>query len=102
MATDDAAKATGESVDGEPEPVNQSALTMSKHLTAWRETYGDDLVDEAVRMSDTQRKADAKATDPKPADAKASAAEARAQAGQQREAAPAGRSTTDPKGSAKT
>lgn len=72
--------------------VDSGALALSKHLTAWRESYGDVVVDAALDLAAARRS-------PGGGD-KATAGRARASAGQQSSAAPAGRSATDPKSTA--
>ena len=73
--------------EDEAPPVNQTVLGLAKHVTSWRLSFGDDVVDEALALSAEQRKASAKAD----------AAQARAEAGQQPTAAPTGRAASDPK-----
>ena len=84
-------------VEDEKRPVDQAVLGLSKHLTSWRDSYGDDVVDAAVELSAQQRKATADRQDE---DEKTDAARARAQAGQQPATAPAGRSASDTKSTA--
>jgi hypothetical protein len=90
-------RARKDRLDAEQNPVDQQALGLSKHLTSWRESYGDDVVDAALALSAQQRKA----TEKEGSDGeKADAARARAAAGQERSAAPSGRTASDPKSTA--
>jgi len=90
MATETKSEKPEPDAAAEEAPVDQQALGLSKHLTAWRESYGDDVVDAALELSAGRRKAEDKA----------SAGQARADAGQQPSAAPAGRSASNPKSTA--
>lgn len=68
------------------EAPDQQAIALSKHLDAWRGSYGDETVDTALELAASRRKA--------------AAGQARADAGQQPSAAPAGRSSSNPKSTA--
>lgn len=89
---------------------NQTVMTLAGHITAWAETYGDDVMEQAITMAEQQRE-DALATR---RDATADAAEAsvaagatddaavkaaadRAAAGTPKTSAPRGRSASAPK-----
>jgi hypothetical protein len=74
----------------EESAVDQQALGLSKHVTAWRASYGDDVVDAALQLAESRR----------PAVDSASAGRARAASGQKPSAAPTGRSASDPKSTA--
>jgi hypothetical protein len=84
-------------VENEKRPPDQQVIGLSKHLTSWRDSYGDDVVDAAVEMSAQQRKVTAA---DKADMEKAEAAHARAAGGQSSSSAPAGRSASDPKSTA--
>lgn len=87
QAAKDAATANKDAVGAAAtaaDPVDQRVLTVAGHLSAWRETYGDDVMDAAVKLSDSDRKATEKTA----------AGEARADAGLAADAAPVGRSSS--------
>jgi hypothetical protein len=76
-------------VDEEPQP-DQRVVLMAKHLDAWAETNGEDVVEAALDMYAETRNDRKDAADKA---AKADAAHARAAAAQDRSAAPTARQT---------
>jgi hypothetical protein len=97
QASKDAAEQNAEAKDdkaaAEELPADQQVIGLSKHLTSWRESYGDDVVDAALELSAKQRKATASERDEAE---KADAARSRAFAGQS-SSVPEGRSANNPK-----
>jgi len=82
----------GVEVDGEGNEVQlPGAEIMSKHIAAWRDSYGGEAVDAAIKLEGDKRKA---------AD-KAAAAQARGASGKAADSAPSGRSA-EPKAKAST
>jgi hypothetical protein len=67
---------------------DQRVLTVAAHLRAWRETYGDDVMDAAVKMASDNEPVSAPSSDPRVAAAK------RAAAGTAKSSAPVGRASS--------